>query len=186
MDKVGFLYFLFQVVYFLAPVGVANMAPVLVKPYFRGLAIPLDGRLFFAGERILGANKTVRGLIVGVIGGVLAVLMQSWLSSFPFFRELSFVDFTKVNVLWLGVLVGLGVIVGDAVGSFVKRRFRIPPGESFMPFDQIVAPLGAMLFIRPFYQVDLVILLSALLISFFLHIVIKQIGYNLKLEKKKW
>ncbi len=175
-----------QIIYFLVPIAFANMSPVLVKKYFSSLAKPLDFNKTFLGERIFGDHKTWRGLLFGIIGGILGAYLQFFLSNTSFFKELSLVNFQTINVLAYGFLTGLGVIIGDTFGSFLKRRFKIPPGASFIPFDQIVAPLGAILFLLPLYKISFEYFLIALLISFFCHILIKWIGYSLKIEKEKW
>ncbi len=175
-----------QVLYFLFPVAIANMMPVLVRPYFRRLNYPLDHHKTIFGKRILGTNKTFRGLAFGIIGGIVASFIQQLLMRFPFFHTISFVPYDQINILAYGFLLGLGVIVGDATGSFVKRMNNIKPGDSFMPMDQIVAPIGAMLFILPLYKVSLKIFLVAIFISFFAHIIIKYIGYVLKIDRRKW
>src|SRR3989344_8466943 len=167
----------FQTLYFLVPVAFANMAPVLVRRWFQFLNKPLDFNKKLNGKRILGDHKTFRGLIFGILGGVLGVLLQSYLFQFSFFKELSLINYNEINIFLFGFLIGLGVIVGDALGSFIKRRLNVKPGESFIPLDQIVAPFGAMILLLPIYNVGLKVFLLALFISFFFHILIKWIGY---------
>lgn len=175
------IYEILQVIYFLVPVAFANMAPVLVRKHFPSLAKPLD-----FGTGILGPHKTFRGLLFGIIGGILGVLLQYILFMNYAVQTFSLVNYEKINLFLFGFLIGVGVIVGDAVGSFIKRRLKMKPGASFVPLDQIVAPLGAMLFILPLYRVSLKILLLALIVSIVFHILIKHIGYFLKIENKKW
>ncbi|MFA4886826.1 MAG: CDP-archaeol synthase [Candidatus Nanoarchaeia archaeon] len=176
----------FQTLYFLVPVAFANMAPVLVRKHFQSLNKPLDFNKKLNGKRILGDHKTFRGLIFGILGGVLGVLLQSYLFQFSFFKELSLINYNEINIFLFGFLIGLGVIVGDAVGSFIKRRINLKPGQSSIPLDQIVAPFGAMILLLPIYNVGWKLFLLALFISFFFHILIKRIGYALKIEDKKW
>jgi CDP-2,3-bis-(O-geranylgeranyl)-sn-glycerol synthase len=47
----------------------------------------------------------------------------------------------------LGALLSSGALVGDALKSFLKRRLRIKPGETFFIFDQIDYILGALAFV---------------------------------------
>ena len=51
------------------PAGIANAVPVLVKkvPGLSKLKAPIDGGISFRGKRLLGANKTWRGLISGTL-----------------------------------------------------------------------------------------------------------------------
>ena len=176
----------FQTLYFLVPVAFANMAPVLARRWFEFLNKPLDFNKKINGKRVLGDHKTFRGLTFGIVGGILGVALQYYLFRSPFFKQLSLINYNEINIFLFGFLIGLGVIAGDAVGSFIKRRLNFKPGESFVPLDQIVAPLGAMIFLLPIYKVGWNVFLLALFISFFFHILIKWIGYTLKIEDKKW
>ncbi len=161
------------------------MMPVFVRKW-NFLNKPLDFRKNLFGERIFGSHKTWRGLVFGVLGGIVAVEIQRFLGRFAFFNALNILDYHTVPVIFFGALLGFGVLFGDAVGSFVKRRIGITPGKSFMPFDQIVAPLGAMLFILPYYIVSWQFFVAALAVSFFAHLIIKYIGYLLKFERRKF
>ncbi len=176
-----------RVTYFLLPVALANMAPVLVRKIFPYLNYPLDFYKKSNGERILGDHKTFRGLLFGILGGMIgALLLKHWYTYNFILWSLSIVKYDSINIYLYGFLLGFGVITGDAFGSFIKRRLGKKPGESFLPLDQIVAPLGAMIFISPLYLISLRYFLIALLISFFFHILIKWIGYLLKIEDKKF
>lgn len=179
-------FYLIRVLYFLLPVAIANMMPVFVRTKFKRLAYPLDLHQKIFGKRILGEHKTIRGLLFGVLGAIIISYLQFYLYMIPFFKNLSFVPYGQINPLNYGVLVGLGVIIGDAFGSFVKRMRGIAPGDSYIPLDQIVAPIGAMLFIIPYYKVTFGIFLTSIIISFFAHIIIKYIGYTLKIDRRKW
>ena len=176
----------FQTLYFLVPVAFANMAPVLARRWFEFLNKPLDFNKKINGKRVLGDHKTFRGLLFGIVGGILGVLLQSYLFTFTFFKELSLINYNEINIFLFGFLMGLGVIAGDAVGSFIKRRINLKPGQSFIPLDQIVAPFGAIIFLLPIHNIGWKVLLLAPFISFFFHILIKWIGYALKIEDKKW
>ncbi|MBI5391560.1 CDP-archaeol synthase [Candidatus Woesearchaeota archaeon] len=176
---------LLQVLYFLFPVAIANMMPVFVKKV-RFLNIPLDFRQMLWGQRILGSHKTWRGLFFGTFGGIIAALLQFYLYRYSFFQSLSLFDYTTIHILSFGFSMGLGVMIGDAIGSFFKRRLALAPGASFMPVDQIVGPLGAIFFIIPFYRVGFELFLACMIISFVVHLVVKYIGFLLKFERRKF
>ncbi len=107
---------------FFLPAYVANMAPVFVR-HTKFLAYPLDGGLKLGGERLLGANKTVRGLLFGTfMGGITGAVLQLF----------------ALPITWkIGLLVGFAALLGDAVKSFFKRRIGIRPGGTWIPFDQL-------------------------------------------------
>lgn len=107
---------------FFVPAYVANMAPVFVR-HLPLLDYPLDFGLKLRGSRVLGANKTVRGLLFGTImGGVTGWILQAF----------------SLPITWkIGLLLGFAALVGDAVKSFFKRRLSIRPGATWIPFDQL-------------------------------------------------
>jgi len=41
-----------------------------------------------------------------------------------------------------GVLLSIGALVGDAAGSFIKRRLNISPGKHCMLLDQVDFVVG--------------------------------------------
>ncbi len=65
-----------QILYFFLPAYLANMSPVLVRRWFSALAIPIDGGKTLWGKRLLGDHKTWRGLLAGVIAGMLVFELQ--------------------------------------------------------------------------------------------------------------
>jgi len=99
---------------------VANVMPWAAAKYFSDYwRAPLDGGATFAdGSRILGDHKTWRGLIVGTLacGGV------AWILRYP---------------LFLGIAFGFLSLAADTASSFVKRRFRLPPGAEIPGMDQL-------------------------------------------------
>ncbi len=54
---------MFSVIYFLLPAAFANMAPVIFKRV-NFLVYPVDFGLKFRGRRLLGENKTIRGVFL--------------------------------------------------------------------------------------------------------------------------
>lgn len=91
--------------------------------------LPLDlGRTLRDGTPLMGDHKTWRGLIAGAIAcGVAA-----------HFLRLGFA---------LGAAFGTLALLGDAASSFLKRRWRLPPGAQVPGLDQIpeaILPLLAL------------------------------------------
>lgn len=177
---------IFQVIYFLIPGAFANMAPVLVRRWFKSLKYPLDFNCRLNGERFLGEHKTFRGLIFGILAAIFGVFLQVLLYRFSFFKDLSVIDYSTVNILLLGFLIGFGILLGDAVGSFFKRRLHIPPGKEFMPIDQIDSPIFMILFILPLYITGLWFAVLSVIVWFFGHLLINYIGWVLKVKRNKF
>jgi CDP-2,3-bis-(O-geranylgeranyl)-sn-glycerol synthase len=135
-----------QVLYFFVPAYVANMSPVLVQGWCEALATPIDGGRSWRGVRLLGDHKTWRGLLAGIVAGVLVFEAQVLAHEAGLCRRLALVDYASAGAL-PGFLMGLGTGVGDAVKSFVKRRIGIAPGASWLGFDQLDFMVGSYAFV---------------------------------------
>jgi len=98
----------------------ANGSPVLGKRLLADrLAIPIDGGLkFFDGRPLLGASKTLRGLLLSVAAtAALAALL---------------------GLPWqLGAGFAAASMAGDLLSSFVKRRLNVPSSGQALGLDQI-------------------------------------------------
>ena len=178
------IYFILKCVYLILPGIFANSAPVIFRNMFKKLAIPVDLNTKINGKPVFGKNKTYRGFLVGTISSIIVAYIQSVLYRYDFFSRLSFIDYS--NWLLFGFLIGLGVLFGDLIGSFIKRRIGISSGESFVPLDQLSAPIGAILFISVVYIPSLATIFVILVIAFIFHILFNHVGYYLRLRKKRW
>ena len=173
-----------QTLYFFLPAYLANMAPVLVHGHFAALDRPLDGGRVLWGERMLGAHKTWRGLVAGIVAGLGVFALQRLLYDFGWLRALAPIDY-GATTLWLGVLLGLGTGVGDAVKSFVKRRIAIAPGEPWVGFDQLDFMVGAYCFAAPLYAPPMLAFLLCLPVVLVGTVVVTTVGYELGM-KESW
>lgn len=115
-----------ETIWLLAPAALANMAPVFAARYdwLPPLKLPVDCGLAWHGRRLLGDNKTIRGFVIGGLAAALVGSLQS--------------------AVIQGTVIGLSALLSDAAFSFIKRRLNIPPGASWMPFDQIDFVIGAL------------------------------------------
>ena len=164
--------------------GIANTIPPMVSRIFPYFSQPVDLHKKIGGKRIFGDHKTFRGFIFGVLSSHLVFTWQyyfvqanpeSYLSSIA----PEFVGFP----IYFGALMGFASLGGDALKSFVKRRFDIAPGRPWPPFDQIDWVLGILVALAFFIDLSLIFVFLALLIGIFLHIVTKIIGYFLKINE---
>ena len=135
-----------QVLWLFVPAYAANMAPVLVHGHFERLATPIDGGRTLGGKRIFGDHKTWRGLLAGIVAGVIAYELQRVLHGSGALGNIALIDYAHHPVL-PGALMGLGTGVGDALKSFFKRRVGIAPGASWPVFDQLDFFAGAYAFL---------------------------------------
>ena len=158
-------------VYILIVAGLCNIVPVLVCKW-KFLNYPVDFGLRLKGSRVFGANKTFRGLFWGIL--------LSW------YLVYILVDTFSWDVSYsLGLFIGIGILGGDLVGSFVKRRVGYKPGLSLVPLDQLDSVLGLSIVLLV-YSYSLVFVLLLVIVWFVGHIVLKHLGYWLRLNKKKW
>ena len=167
------------------PAIFANMAPIVFRKSFKKLAVPIDLGKTYKGRRILGDNKTLRGYIMGIVSSIVVIYIQKWLYAYPFFQNLSFVDYNNYNMLLLGFLIGFGVLFGDTVESFIKRRLSIAPGKPFVPWDQIDSVIGAIVFIYPVYKLSPVQIVTIIALSLFFSLSMSYIGFLLGFRKEK-
>ena len=161
----------FRLLYFMGPAYVANMAAPLTR-YWRGWNRPIS-------ERWLGSHKTVVGFIAGLLGALATSFVQHAIGyDTPIVHGDNWVD--------LGLRFGVGAMAGDSAKSFFKRRFRIPPGQPWLPFDQVDFVLGALILIAPrsILAVGDVALIFA--VSFGGHIAVNHVAYWLGIRDVKW
>lgn len=178
------MHLLLQVVWFILPAGCANMAPVFAARLFPRWNQPVDFGKSIGGIRVFGDHKTVRGLVAGVVTGALVGLVQSLLwSRSTWLRSISIFDYGH-GALGFGALLGGGALLGDLVKSFCKRRVGRRPGQPWFPFDQIDWVLGALAVSYPFVHPTPAFVLATLGITFVLTLVLKWLGYVVRIGEE--
>lgn len=154
-----------------------------------GGGAPLDfGKHFIDGKRILGDGKTIRGFIAGVLGGIFIAHLQLLIErcmGFELYSKLSYDQFAR-----LVFLLAFGAMVGDSLGSFVKRRFGVERGRCFPILDQLTFLLVAYAFasFSPAFNVLFTteIIIIGIVITPLLHIAVNFVAYILKLKEVPW
>jgi len=182
------LTFISSCFYFFLPAYFTNMTPPLIRRVgiFNFLDKPVDFGRKFKGQPILGKNKSWRGVIFGVIFGILVAGLQLWLYRFPLIKEISFFDYSRINIFLFGFLISAGAVFGDLFFAFIKRRLRMEPGQRFIPFDQTNYVIGAALFLTAFLKINILIWITVFILTLFLHLIFNRTGYLLGLHKNKW
>ncbi len=169
------------------PGAFANIAPVCAAFAFPGFKTPLDFGKNWRGKPILGPHKTWRGLTAAVIFSLIVVFLQKYLyNEFSWVRTISLIPYNEINIWLIGLLIGLGVMVGDAAESFIKRRMKVAPGSKFFPWDQIDALIGGLVFLAIVYVPPGSVIIFLLFFAPILHIAVKQFGYLIKVNKTRW
>lgn len=104
---------------------------------------PMDlGLKWQDGRRVLGDGKTWRGFVGGGVSAVAVGALQ-WPSSALWSEPLTL----DALGAWMGPVAALafGALLGDVLGSFVKRRMGMEKGSRAPVLDQYDFVLGAFL-----------------------------------------
>jgi len=174
--------------WFIFPAYVANAIPVLV-----GGGTPIDlGRNFVDGRRLFGDGKTFRGLGGGLIAGTLTGVFEAFISSWVIDNLRNLTELSAISVVTLqyvpfrAFLISLGALLGDLLGSFIKRRMGIRRGSPAPLLDQLTFLLGALILVSfsfPF-QVEYAIILFIL--TPLIHLAANMVSYLIGLKKVPW
>jgi len=155
-------------IYIAIPIYIANSLPTI----FKG-GPPMDfGWRFIDGERIFGANKTLRGFGFGLLCGFLASLIEG--------------IFIGGEILLLGLLASLGALLGDLLGAFIKRRMMLEPGAPFPILDQLDFILGALLVSYPIHPASLGTVIILVIFTPPIHLLANFVAYRLKVKRNWW
>lgn len=174
-------------IWFFLPAGLANAAPVFAAklPGPKWLKTPLDLGKSWRGKRLLGDNKTWRGLVAGILIATLVIALQKYYFTHNLWvLEHSWFDY-RPGIIWLlGPLFGLGALLGDAIESFFKRQRAVKPGQPWFPFDQIDYILGGLLASRFIVALPFSNYLWVLGTYFGLHLITVYVGYLLGFRER--
>ena len=157
---------------------------------------PIDnGKCFIDGKRILGDNKTWKGIIGYILFNALFSVLWGYvckvtnIGSHDFFyvkHENSFL----FNVL-IGILLGLAYSLFELPNSFLKRRIGITPGKTlngflkafFVFLDQADSIFGCAFVVWIFYDLGICYYLLYVLVGAATHIVLNMLLYFAGLRK---
>ena len=82
--------------------------------------------------------------------------------------------------------MGFGVMFGDVFESFIKRRLNMPVSKSLVPWDQLDCVLGGLIFVRIEWNYSLKYAITIIILTFFVHVIGRHIGYYIGLCESKW
>ena len=156
---------------------------------FFGGTTPIDRGIFWGKNRLLGDGKTYEGLIKGISCGVGVGIVQNLFAgesidlpsfgTFPFF-------FVTI------VCLSTGAMLGDLLGSFLKRRVGLQRGAPFPLVDQLDFVAGAwlllFLFAREWFitSFSLGIIIAVILITPLLHVLANFLGFKIGKKQVPW
>ena len=172
------------------PALVPNSAAVLL-----GGGRPIDFGRSWRGRRILGDGKTWRGFVGGATAGIIVGILQVAAGETTDMPE-AWTFGGWPSALTIVVCLGLGSMLGDSMGSFIKRRLGVNRGTKAPGLDQYNFVIGAFLLVMIFnsswfriHYIDgnAIWGLVALLITVpVLHRGINIIGYALGRKEVPW
>lgn len=172
--------FFIHILFLLIPLYVSNGGAMLLGILFP--TPPLDrGIKLLDGQFILGKGKTYSGTFGGIFLGLLVGLIVELL-----FRPSP--DMTGTT-LWYPIFAGLiatGAILGDMLGSFIKRRLLLPSGSASPILDQLDFVVGAYLVAYPFYHPPAFEVLFVTAFTIISHTLSNYLAYKVGFKKVPW
>lgn len=157
---------------------------------FFGGKTPVDRGIYWGKNRLLGDGKTYEGLLKGFSCGFLFGIVQHLFLSGYITMAPSFgiFPFFLVTLFCLAA----GAMVGDLLGSFMKRRLGLKRGTPLPLVDQLDFVGGAWLllflvarawFIETF---SLEIILAVIILTPVLHLFTNYIGFKIGKKRVPW
>ena len=141
---------------------------------------PLDlNKNFSDGRRLLGAGKTIKGTYCAIIIGIITTLVL-WL----LFTETTLI--LSSNYLAFGFLLSIGAIVGDLIGSFLKRRKNIQRGEAVLLLDQLDFIIVGVIFGGIIHWITIWELIFIIILTLALHKLTNWIAFKWRIKKVPW
>jgi len=192
MDVLDVIVIMLAGLWLFLPAMLPNSAAVVF-----GGGKPMDFGKTIKGRRILGDGKTWRGFFGGGMAGVVlgSILMGI---AYLFGKEAVW----GYGGIWGGVgiiiCLSFGSLLGDIMGSFIKRRLGIARGKKAPILDQFDFVIGAFLLTALFYprwvyntyiEIEgwhILALIFLLIVTLLLHRAMNIIGYRMKLKDVPW
>ena len=182
MDIQIFLIGCLTTLYFILPAYFSNGGALAF-----GGGKPVDfGKSDKNGVRWIGDGVTWRGLFAGTIIGIITGAIQGYLAPF-ILPEIGSYLITPIvtdvsNGILIGFLLGFGALLGDALGSFIKRRLGIGRGKPAPILDQLDFIIVAIILVAPFVEVNLIFIVIAIALTLIIHLISNSIAYLLGLK----
>ncbi len=183
-------------VFLLLAFGLAGVAHVLWlrSAWSRPFARPLDGGASVGGRRLLGDNKTLRGVMVMPVAAAAAfAAFAAYRSQLPAWLATGIWDLPAPPMAAVGFVAGLAFMLAELPNSFFKRRIGVAPGEApaspawralCLVIDRCDSTLGALIVVTILLPVHPATWLWALLLGSGLHWLFSIWLYRLKLKRR--
>ncbi|BBL62837.1 hypothetical protein MARBORIA2_16670 [Methanobrevibacter arboriphilus] len=166
-ELAAFIMTCLSAVYFIMPAYIANLSGLAF-----GGTTPVDfGKNFIDGHRIIGNGVTWKGLIFGTITGTLVGAIEGVLIWDP------------VYGLIVGFLLSFGALLGDAAGSFIKRRLGINRGRPAPILDQLDFIAGALILASLYTTISSETVIIIAILTLIIHLISNMVAYLLGMKE---
>ena len=175
-----------EVLYISLPAFAANMAPVVAARVnlWKSIALPIDANRTLRGRPLLGKNKTWRGLLTAILAGSCVSGIQ-YIFSATLALPAVLAHSLVLTLLW-GAYVGLLCMMGDMIGSALKRAVGIDSGRPFVPIDQIDYVFAFLIGTSYLIGWSLSSGLFLLTFAFFANLIANVLAYALGIKSTYW
>lgn len=150
---------------------------------FFGGKTPIDRGIYWGKNRLLGDGKTYegffKGFACGFIVGIIQQLFSGSFGHFPYFI---------VTIVCLSA----GAMLGDLLGSVIKRKIGLKRGAPLPLVDQLDFVAGAwlllLLFARAWFleAFSLDVIIAVLIITPMLHLSANYIAFKMGKKEVPW
>ena len=182
MDIQIFLLGCLTTLYFILPAYFSNGGALAF-----GGGTPVDfGKKDSKGVRWIGDGVTWRGLIAGTLigmltGAVQGLLAPSILSAIGPYIITPIITDVHSGII-IGFLLGFGALVGDALGSFLKRRLGIGRGKPAPILDQLDFIIVALILVSFVVKLTLPFVAAAIILTLAIHLLTNTCAYLLGIK----
>lgn len=182
MDIQMFLIACVTTLYFILPAYFSNGAGLVF-----GGGLPVDfGKSDRKGIRWIGDGVTWRGLIGGTIIGIITGIIQGYLGP-GIIENYGQLIVTPIiadipSGILIGFLLGFGALLGDAIGSFLKRRLGIGRGKPAPILDQLDFLIVALILVSFVVELSWLFVIIAIVLTLIIHLIANTGAYLLGLK----
>lgn len=163
--------------YFILPAYFSNGSGLLF-----GGGLPVDfGKSDKNGVRWIGDGVTWKGFIAGTLVGTITGAIQGFLGP-VIIKEFGQYIITPIitNIpegIVIGFLLGFGALLGDAIGSFLKRRLGIGRGKPAPILDQLDFIIVALILVSFVVKLEWFVVVIALVLTLVIHLLTNTGAY---------
>ena len=182
-----------QILFLGSPIFIAALAHGLCMKYklIQWIKRPIDSGKKFRNKRIFGDHKTWRAPFVYIIICFLGAMVQSRIQDADIFPEWLFLIDYRIHGCLVGLLLGIGMTVGELPNSFIKRQLDIVPGGKkkgllgfvFFLFDQVDFAIAIWIFLFFIVNPSLLLVAWSLVLTLLFHMIISGAGYLLGMRE---